>query len=148
MAILLNNEQPIDVDVELIERIARHVLDSEGVTEEAELSVALVDDARMRELNESYRGIPEPTDVLSFSMAEDEEEGEAELLGDVVIAPNVARSQAKELGHSFEAEMGLLLTHGVLHLLGYKHELFEDAARMEERERELLRPFFGSALDE
>ena len=59
-------------------------------------------------------------------------------LGDVVIAPEVAESQAVEYGHTVEEELNLLLVHGVLHLLGYDHDSDKDAAAMQARERVLL----------
>lgn len=149
MAVLLSNEQDIPVDEKLVRRIAERALQFEGVPPEAELSVALVNAEEMRRLNEAYRGIPEPTDVLSFPMDEGlvSRDGQPRLLGDVVISPEVARDRAEAAGYSFPAYLGLLLVHGVLHLLGYDHLTPEEAEEMEARERELLRPFFGSAFE-
>ncbi len=150
MAVLLSNEQDIPVDEELVRRIAEHALESEGVPPEVELSVALVGAEEIQRLNEAYRGIPEPTDVLSFPMDEGliSRDGQPRLLGDVVLSPEVARDRAAAAGYPFQAYMGLLLVHGVLHLLGYDHLTTEEADEMEARERELLRPFFGSAFDD
>ncbi|MCL5292207.1 MAG: rRNA maturation RNase YbeY [Actinobacteria bacterium] len=151
MAILLSNEQDIPVDEDLIRRVAEHALELEGASMEAELSVAFVGVDEMRRLNEEYRGVPEPTDVLSFAMEDEVLTGrdfeEPRLIGDVVISPLIARLTAQEMGHSLEAEIGLLLVHGILHLLGYNHEKPEEAQQMEARERELLRPFFGGVFE-
>ncbi|MAE93716.1 MAG: rRNA maturation RNase YbeY [Deltaproteobacteria bacterium] len=105
---------------------------------EAELSIALVDDPTMAEMNEHYRGRPGATDVLSFSLREGEHvEHGSGLLGDVVLALPVAARQAAERGHSLDEELLRLLIHGVLHLLGHDHERDDDALAMEAREREL-----------
>ena len=113
------------------------VLAAAGVPE-AELSVALVDDESIEELNASYRGVSGPTDVLSFSLLEgDHTEQRGEMLGDVVIALPVAARQAKALGHALDEELLRLLIHGVLHLLGFDHEEEEQARVMEAREREV-----------
>jgi probable rRNA maturation factor len=91
-----------------------------------ELSIALVDDAAMRELNWTYRGKNRPTDVLAFAMREGEHMGSAGLvdgvLGDVVISVDTARRQAKKRKRPLLDEMTMLLAHGLLHLLGYDHD--------------------------
>src|SRR5438067_7510299 len=102
-----------------------------------ELSIRLVDVASMAALHEHFMNEPGPTDVLAFPMddlhdhRDDEHDDEAPptLLGDVVLCPVVAAAQAATAGHSTEAELHLLCTHGVLHLLGYDH-----ADEAEERE--------------
>ena len=122
------------------EKLALFVLGMEGVPEASELSIALVAEDEMARLNEQYRGIAAPTDVLSFGCDEPcpTPGDEPVTLGDVVIAPAVAERQAAELGHSVEHELDVLLVHGVLHLLGYDHEADEDAAVMTAREAALL----------
>jgi rRNA maturation RNase YbeY len=105
-----------------------------------ELSVLLVDDAAIAELNSAYRGRPQPTDVLSFSQLEGPTPpaGGAGLLGDVVISVETARRQARERRRPLEEEMATLLIHGVLHLLGHDHERGSaEARRMFAREREV-----------
>jgi probable rRNA maturation factor len=90
----------------------------------AELSLVLVDEATMTTLHERYMGEPGPTDVLAFPMDElsdDASDGETDLVGDVVLCPVIAAAQALEAGHDTAAELRLLCTHGVLHLLGYDH---------------------------
>lgn len=87
----------------------------------AELSLALVGNEEIRELNRRYRNKPAATDVLSFPV--DEPAGpRARLLGDVVISVEQAELQAGKAGRTLEAEVEWLLIHGILHLLGYDHE--------------------------
>jgi len=96
-----------------------------------EVSVALVSDARMRALNRQYRRQDKATDVLSFVADAP--------LGDIVIAAGVARRQAKEAGHSYQAELRVLALHGLLHLLGYDHHDAKDKGRMARAEARLRR---------
>jgi rRNA maturation RNase YbeY len=107
---------------------------------EAGVSVLLVGDRKMRELNLSYRGIDRTTDVLSFSQLEGTSmvHGAADL-GDIVISPAQAARQAAERGESFDQELTLLLVHGLLHLIGYDHEKsrYQDR-KMKIKEKELL----------
>jgi probable rRNA maturation factor len=109
-------------------------LDLAGV----ELSLALVDDASMRALNRDYRGIDRPTDVLAFAMAEGEAP-ERSLLGDVVIAVEVARRQAAERRRPLGDELTMLLAHGLLHLLGYDHVTKAQERTMTAKTDELVR---------
>jgi probable rRNA maturation factor len=85
----------------------------------------------MSQLHEDYMGEPGPTDVLSFAMDELEEGSPEEgILGDIVICPSFAKEQADKAGHDLAAELRLLLTHGVLHLLGHDHAEPEEHAVM------------------
>lgn len=107
--------------------LARQVLDALKVHPLAELSILAVDEPTMTSLHQKWMGLDGPTDVLSFEMDElrpgtDGEEPEEGLLGDVVLCPAVAARQAAEAGHSTTAELDLLTTHGILHLLGFDHE--------------------------
>jgi probable rRNA maturation factor len=108
---------------------------------EAELSVVVVDDAGIQELNRDYLGRDRPTNVISFPMLEGEESGIVPgLLGDVVISADTAARDAEEAGSTFEREFVFLLIHGILHLVGFNHEGVDDAeiARMEAKEDELF----------
>lgn len=106
---------------------------------EAELSVALVDDAQIQVLNQRYRDVDRATDVLSFAGGEAPELAEEPaLLGDVVVSLETAWRQAAEFGHSPEREVGYLVAHGVLHLLGFDHETEELRDEMRRLEEEAL----------
>ncbi len=135
-----SHRDPEPLALEAFERLGEFVLGREDVPDMAELSIALVGVDEMAHLNEQYRGVAGPTDVLSFGCDEPCAAGSDEpiTLGDVIIAPEVAEKQAAELGTTVEAELNLLLVHGVLHLLGYEHDADEAAAAMQAREAELL----------
>ena len=107
---------------------------------EAELSVTLVDDDAMAELNERYRGKTGPTDVLSFSLLEGpHSELRGGMLGDVIVSLDTAARQAKRGRRSLDDEVLRLLIHGTLHLVGHDHEEAGEARRMRGEERRLLR---------
>ncbi len=90
---------------------------------DAELSVVMTSDARVRELNRDYRHIDRPTDVLAFAMHEGELGAVGrDLLGDVVVSVETARRQAARAGHDLLAEVTMLVVHGTLHLLGWDHD--------------------------
>lgn len=131
-----------------IASICEFVLRAEEAPDDCEVSIALVDEAEIASLNQQYRDKPSSTDVLSFPLDDPWDEGfvgEVRAIGDIVIAPEVARRNADERGESFEGELRLLTVHGTLHLLGYDHVDEEDAEEMEERERELLGEWSGEA---
>lgn len=140
---ITSHRDPEPLDLAAFVLLAEFVLDREDVPDIAELSLALVSMDEMSELNQRYRGIEGPTDVLSFECDEPcpVDRGEPVTLGDVVIAPEVAERQAAEFGHTVEEELNLLLVHGILHLLGYEHESDEDAAVMQAREQALLEAY-------
>ncbi|MEW6235965.1 MAG: rRNA maturation RNase YbeY [Candidatus Omnitrophota bacterium] len=110
-----------DVDLERHERFARLLLEAAS-ERDGELSVALVDDAAIQELNLRYRGVDAPTDVLSFSLREGEPVGLSHALGDIVVSVETAERQSGRFGHSLAEEIDELLFHGFLHLLGCDHE--------------------------
>jgi probable rRNA maturation factor len=119
-------------------RLAK-LLRSSGLPD-SELSVLFTGDRTMRSLNRTWRNIDRTTDVLSFSQREGRFSGiRPELLGDIVISVPQAYRQAREAGHTLTREIELLLVHGLLHLLGYDHELGPtEAIKMRRREREFL----------
>jgi probable rRNA maturation factor len=150
------------VDAFRLAELARDVLGAEGVRGDAELSVLLVDEVAMAELNLRFLSREGPTDVLAFPIDEDEQiepgprspdslgpgpYGEPEpgdiprLLGDVVVCPAVARRNAPDHAGTYDDEMALLVVHGVLHVLGMDHDTEAEAAAMERREQELLDRF-------
>ncbi|MDO9108140.1 MAG: rRNA maturation RNase YbeY [Coriobacteriia bacterium] len=137
---LTSHRDPEPLDLAAFEKLAAFVLFREDITYDVELSIAIVHIEEMTELNTRYRGKEGPTDVLSFGCDDPcpVDSDEPVTLGDVVIAPDIALSQAEEFGHTVEQELNLLLVHGILHLLGYDHEEDDAAEVMQQRERELL----------
>ncbi len=126
MSIEVANESDWIVDEASLVAQAGFVLKRLRIHPRAELSLVLVDAPAMATLHERWMDEPGPTDVLSFPMDElrppHEQENPTEgLLGDVVICPQVAAEQAAVAGHNERTELGILLTHGILHLLGYDH---------------------------
>jgi probable rRNA maturation factor len=106
-----------------------------------EISIVIMDDKGIEQLNKSYRGIDKPTNVLAFPMQEGEfSDITPGLLGDVVISLTTAEREAVEAKISLEERLSQLLIHGTLHLLGFDHETSDkDAAAMEDKSLELLR---------
>ena len=127
---ILNRQRAVPVRVGRLREFARRLAATARVQPES-FSVVLVSDRRIRELNRRYRQRSAATDVLSFPL------GENGFLGDVVISAETARRQARRLGHGLDAELRLLLLHGVLHLMGHDHET--DSGEMNRRERGLRR---------
>ena len=138
-----SHRDPEPLDLGAFERLAAFVLDREDAPDASELSIAIVSAEEMSDLNERYRSKDGPTDVLSFGCDDPcpVDSDEPVTLGDVVISPEVAEGQARELGHTVEEELNLLLVHGILHLLGYTHDEDEDASVMQEREQALLEAY-------
>jgi probable rRNA maturation factor len=134
------------VDEGWVRRIARTVLEAEGVIPPYEVSLVFTDSETVKRLNRDYRGVDEHTDVLAFYMLPQKGADSSFVLppdgvtrlGEVIISYPQAVAQAKEQGHSPERELALLVIHGILHLLGYDHEELEEESKMRERERELL----------
>jgi probable rRNA maturation factor len=98
----------------------------------------LTDNRRLRRLNRDYLGIDAPTDVLSFPASESDPDTGARYLGDILISIPYARQNARQAGNSLEAEVQLLVVHGVLHLLGHDHAKPREKARMWQAQREIL----------
>jgi len=115
-------------------RAVRLTLRALGVAGPAEVSVVLADDATVRALNRTYRGQDRTTDVLAFP-----QDGQAGLLGDVVISLEQAARQARRARHALSREVALLAIHGTLHLLGYEDETDVGRRTMGDLQRRLLR---------
>lgn len=117
---------------------------NQGRSDDPEVTIALVDDEYIQDLNFRFRQINKPTDVLSFPLEEDAEDedfidgGDDNILGDIIISVEMAQRQAEEFGHSFVREMAYLAVHGMFHLLGYDHHTDEDRQLMRGREEEVL----------
>ena len=121
--------------------LLRRVLAEERIAAPWEAGLSFVAADEMAALNAAHRGIDRPTDVLAFG-ADDgsapRADDEPRLVGDVVICPSVAASNAEVHGRTVDDELALLVVHGALHLLGYDHVDDNDALVMEQREQELL----------
>lgn len=133
----------------LVSKILIHAATEEGLFGETEVSVTFMFDRDLQKLNNEYRGIDAPTDVISFAleeMSEGEiaiiaEQGMPTVLGDIIISVDTARRQAEEYGHDLNREIGFLALHGFLHLLGYDHLNQSDETKMFTRQKEILESF-------
>ncbi|BCX79076.1 rRNA maturation RNase YbeY [Campylobacter sp. 19-13652] len=113
---------------EILDKICAHLTDKD-------VELVFVNSKQIREINLSHRGIDKPTDVLSFPLFD---AGQA-LSGSIVINEDAVGQMASELGHSAQDERALLFTHGLLHILGFDHEI--DNGEMREKESEVVRIF-------
>ena len=143
MSIEINNESGIDVDESVIQRLVTYDLDQLHVHPDAELAILFVDESAIEQLHVQWMDEPGPTDVLSFPMDElrpgtEDQPTPAGLLGDIVLCPQVAIVQAEAAGHSVMDEIQLLITHGLLHLLGFDHAEPEEEKEMFGLQRDLL----------
>lgn len=142
-----SNEQdklcpPEDME-KLIEQCTAAALAEEDIEDDAEVSVTLVDNVRIREMNAEFRDIDKETDVLSFPLGDEngfevDPDTDAILLGDIVISLEKAQSQAEEYGHSFKREVAFLLTHSLFHLLGYDHMTEDEEKEMFAKQEKVL----------
>ncbi len=152
MIINLENDQDvIELPQSVLQRLQQGleaVAGLNGLPQEAEVDVTIVDDEEIHSMNREYRGMDRPTDVLSFALDEDCGEGaepeliggpEEHLYGDIIISAETALRQAEEYGHGLEREMTYLAVHGMFHLLGYDHMTEADKAQMRAKEEEALR---------
>jgi len=134
------------VDENHVRKIARQVLEAEGLTPPYEVSIVLTDSETVQKLNRDFRGVDEPTDVIAFYMHPQREDtppfalppDNINRLGEIIISYPQAVEQAREQGHPVDKELALLIIHGILHLLGYDHAQPEEEKRMRQREQELL----------
>ncbi len=121
-----------------LRKIISQTLRNELASEDKEVSLALVNNKKISELNEKFRGVRRITDVLAFSLG-GEFVSTKNLLGEVVISVDKAEEQARGEGHSLRNELALLTVHGVLHLLGYTDEEKEKKELMRDKEGQILR---------
>ena len=151
--IIIENEQDeIQINDEIentIKRVIEASLEYENCDFDAEVSVTIVDNEAIREINKETRNLNMPTDVLSFPMlyfdkdgniidSDYDMDGEVYILGDIVISAERAKMQAEEFGHSIMREYAFLIAHSMLHLLGYDHMEEEERMVMEEKQRNVL----------
>ncbi len=154
MIIIENEQDKISISGsinKLIERTIDLCMKAEELDKAYEVSVLIVDDEEIREINREHRDIDRPTDVLSFPMAEFEngelisDEGDYDpdsdelMLGDIIISAETAKRQADEYGHSFEREIAFLTAHSCFHLLGYDHLEEEEEKIMIGKQESILR---------
>ena len=130
----------------LIKKVIETVLKEEKIIQELEVYVTLTNNEKIHTINLEQRNVDRPTDVLSFPMFEREEiltlkevcKEEVDILGDIIVSIEKVKEQAEEYGHSFERELAYLVTHGMLHLLGYDHMIEEEKIQMRKREEKIL----------
>jgi len=149
MLIDIKNAQEIKVDITRLEKLAAFVCQQEEI-KDGYLSVALVKDKKIREINRRYRRVNQTTDVLAFDLSGSPalfQRGSAKgekgrgLVGDIILSVETAERKARELKHSLEEELFLYLTHGILHLAGYDDTDRKEYLRMKKRQEQLLRKF-------
>jgi probable rRNA maturation factor len=127
-----------DISTEMVEKAAREALEHQSAPAAADLTIVFGDDPQLHELNLQWMGVDAPTDVLSFPSDETDPESGNRYLGDILISVQRAAEQAKAAGHAVEAEVQLLVIHGVLHLLGHDHAEAGEKAKMWQAQGEIL----------
>ncbi|GAA5032147.1 rRNA maturation RNase YbeY [Microbacterium fluvii] len=146
MTIEIGNESAVSIDETVLLRLTEHNLAELNVSADADVAILLVDEGAMEALHVQWMDEPGPTDVLSFPMDElrpgtDDNPTPAGLLGDIVLCPQVAETQAVAAKHSTMDELILLTTHGLLHLLGFDHAEPDDEREMFALQKELIVSF-------
>ena len=127
---MIHIESTFTFSKDMIERAVNAALTNQSQPLDSDLTIVLTDDVQLRELNRDYLGIDAPTDVLSFPASESDPETGTRYLGDILISMPYAARSAEKAGHGLEAEVQLLVVHGVLHLLGHDHAEADEKARM------------------
>lgn len=135
---MITIESKAKFPAKLLERAARAALEHQSAPLDSDLTVVLTDDKRIQGLNRDYLGIDAPTDVLSFPASQIDPETGSPYLGDILISLPYAAKSAERAGHPLEAEVQLLVVHGVLHLLGHDHAKVREKARMWKAQAEIL----------
>lgn len=158
MTIDFENESTKELNLalyEIAEEVISFTLDYMNCPYEAQVSLLITDNEEIHRINLEQRQIDRPTDVLSFPMVEYETPGDFDfleeagdeyfepdsgelMLGDIVISADKVLEQAEEYGHSVKREYAFLITHSMLHLMGFDHMTEEEAAQMERLQREIL----------
>jgi len=146
MTIEITNESGVAVDETVLLRLTEQNLAELHVSADADVAILLVDEGAMEALHVQWMDEPGPTDVLSFPMDElrpgtEDQPAPAGLLGDIVLCPQVAETQAQAAGHATVDELILLTTHGLLHLLGFDHAEPAEEREMFGLQRELIAAF-------
>ena len=149
--VLIDSEFESLLDAGELQSTVEEIVTAVEVSSNVEIGLVITSQEKIRELNKTYRGIDEPTDVLSFSLLppnrEDEGGGTPPFvaapdgvlhLGEIIISYPQAETQAREHKHSIYREITILIIHGVLHLLGHDHEEADEARQMSAREADIL----------
>ena len=157
MTLFFEEEGELKLDLpckELAEKVINAALDYADCPYETEVNLLLTMNNEIQEMNQNFRSIDRPTDVLSFPMIDYEEAGNFDfledvmdafhpesgelMLGDIVISKEKVISQAEEYGHSIEREYAFLIAHSMLHLFGYDHMEDDERLEMEQKQKEIL----------
>ena len=147
ISVLIDDMIEVPFTGEWLSGVVEQALKAENVTSPVEVELVVTGDEQLQQLNRLFRGLDEPTDVLSFAAMERKEgedtdfivpPGEVQHLGEVIISYPQTVKQAAEQGHPAGRELALLIVHGVLHLLGYDHDEPERETAMKARETAIL----------
>ena len=148
MTLLIDNRTNFELTDEIketLEKVCLKSLQYEEFNEDCEISLSIVTNDEIHDINKQFRNIDSPTDVLSFPQLTFEEGEEADVnengeivLGDIIISIDRAREQAEEYGHSLKRELAFLSVHSMLHLMGYDHMVPEEEEDMFRRQKEIL----------
>lgn len=129
-------------------KVMERCLEMEGIENDTEISLTVVDKAEIKAINKEYREIDRVTDVLSFPQIEpesngkiiwDDVRGNPIMLGDIILCHEKAIEQAEEYGHTLEREVCFLIAHSMFHLLGYDHMNEVDEKLMFEKQEQILK---------
>lgn len=148
MTLLIDNRTNFELTDEIketLEKVCLKSLQYEEFNEDCEISLSIVTNEEIHDINKQFRNIDSPTDVLSFPQLTFEEGEEADVnengeivLGDIIISIDRAKEQAEEYGHSLKRELAFLSVHSMLHLMGYDHMVPEEEEDMFRRQKEIL----------
>ena len=148
MTLLIDNRTDFELTDEIketLEKVCLKSLQYEEFNEDCEVSLSIVTNDEIHDINKQFRNIDSPTDVLSFPQLTFEEGEEADVnengeivLGDIIISIDRAKEQAEEYGHSLKRELAFLSVHSMLHLMGYDHMVPEEEEDMFRRQKEIL----------
>jgi len=146
VAVIITEEQHVGLNADVFNSLAEKVInEASATTVSGDISLVLVSDSKIQDLNNIYRGKNVPTDVLSFSLKDasnkDIFEKTTELedsIGEIIISVDTADRQAKEQNHKLSTEIEILFVHGLLHVLGYDHEKAADRKKMLKAEMVVL----------
>jgi len=138
ITIIENEVLPSFLNIEQVKSKVQQILEHLNIPKE-EITIVFDNNVGLREINKLYAGNDNPTDVLSFSLINENPETGNKYLGDIIISLDKVGSQSQENGHPYETELFTLISHGVLHLLGFDHDNDENAAILFKKQDEILK---------